>query len=104
MYVRVLSFVCRADIDTGHIHGVYRELANDASELDGFIGSSLLMSDDSCRGLALMYWRDRNAASAAGPKLVERLGSRINEVLDKPPEISGYHLVENNIDVMRHGH
>lgn len=103
MYVRVLSFVCRADVEADHIQSVYRELANNASELDGFIGSSLLMSEDSCRGLALMYWRDRGAAAAAGPRLVSLLGERINDVLDQPPDIAGYHLVENDIDVMLHG-
>lgn len=98
MYVRVLSFVCRSDVHTDHIQTVYREIVDRASELDGFLGSSLLMSGESCRGLALMYWRSREAAAAAGPKLVSLLGDRIHDVLAQPPDISGYDVVENDLE------
>lgn len=99
MYVRVLSFACRGDVHLDQIQRVYREVADNASNLDGFMGSSLLMSEESCRGMALMYWRDRQAASNAGPTLVSLLGDRINDVLDQPPDISGYDLIENDIQV-----
>lgn len=95
MYVRVLSFVCREDVSSDEIKSVYQEVTNEAESLDGFLGASLLMGEESCRGMALIYWRDHDAASAAGPRLVSVLGQRIHEILVHPPEITGYNVLDS---------
>lgn len=97
MYVRVLSFECRASVTPEDVSRVYHKLINAAEDADGFEGSTLLMSEESCRGLALMFWRDRDAASAAGPSLVELLKDDIYEMLEHPPDITGYVVMDDRI-------
>jgi heme-degrading monooxygenase HmoA len=97
MYVRVLNFVCRKETQKEQIQSVYRLMIKEARDIDGFIGGTLLMQETACDGMALMYWKDEAAAAAAGPILVEVLAEHIYSLLDTPPEIRGYHVVENGI-------
>jgi hypothetical protein len=97
MYVRVLNFVCRKDTQTEQIQQVYRLMVDEARGIEGFLGATLMMRENACQGMAMMYWQNEQAASNAGPILIEVLGKYIHELLDTPPEISGYHVVENGI-------
>ena len=97
MYVRVLNFVCRANTETSDIRRIYRLIADEAGNSDGFIGSTLLMRENACLGMALMYWRDEHSAAEAGPAIVELLGEHAHSLLDNAPEIEGYYVIENGI-------
>jgi hypothetical protein len=97
MFVRVLNFVCREDTQKEQIQQVYRLVIERAQEIEGFVGSTLLMQQDACNGMALMYWQSEEAAAQAGPFLVEILGEYIHDLLDTPPEVAGYYVVENEI-------
>jgi hypothetical protein len=97
MYVRVLNFVCREETQKEDIQRVYRKVVEEAGSADGFIGSALLMKENACLGMAMMYWRDAEAAAKAGPGIVTILGEHIHDLLDHPPDIEGYHLIENGI-------
>jgi heme-degrading monooxygenase HmoA len=97
MYVRVLTFVCRADVRESDISSVFHELVSSAETKEGFEGATLLMSEDTCRGMGMIYWRDRDAASAAGPALVELLNQQIHGLLEHPPDIAGYDVIEDRV-------
>ena len=95
MYVRTLTFECRSDVGQRDIETVYHELIDVASRRDGFAGSTLMMSEDACRGMAMIFWRDQQAATDASDELVELLGSRIHDLLDHPPDIAGYLVLDD---------
>lgn len=97
MYVRVLTFVCREDVHKEQVQKVYRLMVHEARGINGFIGSTLLMRENACNGMAMLYWEDEQAAADAGPILVDLLGEHIHDLLDTPPDIAGYHVVENGI-------
>jgi hypothetical protein len=97
MYVRVLSFVCRPEVERKRIQDLYRMVIGRARDMDGFIGGTLLMQEAACDGMALMYWTNKEAAASAGPVLLEILGRHIHDLLDTPPDIRGYDVVENGI-------
>lgn len=97
MYVRVLNFTCRPETDKQQIQTVYRLIIDEARTVDGFIGSTLLMRESACVGMAMIYWKDETAAAEAGPVMVSLLGEHAHDLLDNPPEIEGYHVVENGI-------
>lgn len=97
MYVRVLNFTCRQDTEVEQIQQVYRLIVEEARTADGFIGSALLMKENACLGMAMMYWQDETAAANAGARIVSLLGEHAHAVLDHPPEVEGYHVIENGI-------
>ena len=97
MYVRVLNFVCRADAEQSEIQRVYRLLADQAGSVDGFIGSSLLMREGACNGMALIYWKDSESASRAGPELLKLLAEHAHHLLDHAPDVEGFYVIENGI-------
>jgi hypothetical protein len=97
MYVRVLNFVCRQEIEREQVQRFYRLMIEHAQDIDGFIGGTLLMQEAACDGMALMYWTDKEAASTAGPVLLEILGQHIHDLLDTPPDIRGFDVVETGI-------
>lgn len=97
MYVRVLHFTCRKDTETSEIQKAYRLVVAHAREVEGFVGATLLMRENACLGMAMMYWRDEHAAKEAAPSIVETLGKLANELLDGPPDVEGYYVVENGI-------
>jgi hypothetical protein len=94
MYVRAMMFECRDDVREQDIADVYYELVETAESLDGFRGSTLLMSEEDCRGIALIFWIDRDSAIAASERLLPLLGARIHEVLFHPPDIAGYNVID----------
>ena len=97
MYVRVLHFTCREDVEKPQIQKVYRLVVEQARNVDGFIGATLLMRENACLGMAMMYWRDEYAAGKAGPSIVSVLGKHAYDLLEHPPDMEGYYVVENGI-------
>jgi hypothetical protein len=97
MYVRVLSFECRADVDQTEVTNVYRTLIAAATQFDGFKGSTLLMSEDACRGMAMVFWQDKESATAAGNTLIDLLNDKIFTMLAHPPDITGYDVVDEEL-------
>ncbi|MEX2425704.1 MAG: hypothetical protein WD401_02975 [Thermomicrobiaceae bacterium] len=96
MYVRVLHFVCRKETQPEAVQEVYRMIRDEASSHEGFLGSTLLMRVSICQGMALMYWRDEEAASAAGPSIVSLLGKYAHELLHDHPEVQGYDVMDES--------
>ena len=97
MFVRVLNFTCRKETEISDIQEVYRTIADHARTFDGFVGSTLLMRQHACCGMAMMYWDSEEAASAAGTGIVALLGEHAYHLMDDAPEIQGYHVIENGI-------
>jgi heme-degrading monooxygenase HmoA len=97
MFVRVLNFTCRQDTEIEQIREVYKHIAEHARTVDGFIGSTLLMRQHACCGMAMMYWESEDAAVAAGTGIVTLLGEHAHALMDGPPEVQGYHVIENGI-------
>lgn len=97
MFVRVLNFTCRQDTDIDQIRQVYHRIADHARTVDGFVGSTLLMRQHACCGMAMMYWESEQSAANAGTGIVELLSEHAYALLDGPPDIQGYHVVENGI-------
>jgi heme-degrading monooxygenase HmoA len=95
MYVRILNFECRANVGEEDIHKTYLEVIEPVSKLDGFAGSTLLMADDDCRGMALVFWRDKDAAANASSQFIGLLSERIHAVLEEPPHIQGYNVLDD---------
>lgn len=102
MFVRVLNFTCRKDTDIDQIRQVYRRIADHARTIEGFVGSTLLMRQHACCGMALMYWESEQAAADAGTGIVELLGEHAHDLMEGPPEIQGYHVIENGILPEKH--
>jgi hypothetical protein len=97
MYVRVLHFTCREDTQKHQIQDVYRRIVSEVQDADGFIGSTLMMREHACLGMAMMYWRDDAAAAKAGPHIVSLLGEHAHGLLEHAPQIEGYFVIENGI-------
>ncbi len=97
MYVRVLSFTCRVDAEKQQIQNVYRLVIDEVRHIDGFIGSTLLMRENACSGMAMIYWRHEDAATEAGPGIISVLSEHAHQLLDHAPDIEGYHVIENGI-------
>ena len=97
MYVRVLHFNCREEAEKPEIRKLYRLVVELARDMDGFFGSTLLMRENACLCMAMMYWRDDHAARAAGPSIVALLGEHTHDLLSEPPNIEGYYVIENGI-------
>jgi heme-degrading monooxygenase HmoA len=97
MYVRALTFICREETVRDEVVQVYRMLAAKAEENEGFVGSTLLMREGACQGMALIFWSDEDAAQNAGPHLIKLLGEHAYGLMETPPEIAGYHVIENGI-------
>jgi hypothetical protein len=97
MYVRVLHFTCREDVEKPQIQSVFRMIVDHARSADGFMGSTLMLRENACMGMAMMYWRDEVAAGAAGPEIVRLLGEHAYSLMQSAPEIEGYHVIESEI-------
>lgn len=97
MYVRVMHFTCREETEKRDIQRVYRMIVEQARKTDGFIGGTLMMRENTCLGMAMFYWRDEQAAGSAGPGIVEIFGKHAHDLLDHPPDVEGYHVIENGI-------
>jgi hypothetical protein len=94
MYVRVLTFECLPDVNEEQVNHVYRSVVDAAQREDGFKGATLLMREDACRGMAMVFWRDKDSATAAGTTLLDVLNNKIYTMLANPPDISGYDVLD----------
>lgn len=95
MYVHTLTFCARPQVTNAQTTELYETLVARLSELDGFLGSALLLSSDTSHGMSLSYWRDAAAADEAGTELLPLLLDQIHELVQQPPDIRGYELLHH---------
>jgi heme-degrading monooxygenase HmoA len=97
MYVRILDFEARPDLRLDEISAVYQEVIDAVGEHEGFLGSTLFMSEDTHRGMAMTFWRDAGCASRAAPSFLAAITERIHGLVQHPPSIAGYHVVDEDV-------
>jgi heme-degrading monooxygenase HmoA len=97
MYVRILDFVARPHLRVDEITAVYHEVVDAVGEQDGFLGSTLFMSEDTHRGMAMTFWRDAECATNAAPAYLAAITARIHDLVEHPPSIAGYHVMDEDV-------
>jgi hypothetical protein len=103
MYVRILSFEARHDLASDEVAAVYHDVIDAVGEFDGFLGSTLLMSEDTHRGMAMTFWRDAGCASDAAPRYLEIITPRIYDLVEHPPSIDGFDVLDESLFASRNG-
>lgn len=97
MYVRLITYHFKPDVTSADASMIYREMLDQMRDISGFMGLSLLINEDVRQAVSLSYWRDQESASEAGIAILPHLMDRANEFVDRPPEVSGFELVSQEM-------
>lgn len=97
MYVSTISFCAKPDVSNEQTMEIYHALTAELRRLDGLQGSSLLLSENTHRGMAVFYWADAKAARAGGEHGMPLLLERVHDLVTEPPHVSGYELVHHDL-------
>jgi heme-degrading monooxygenase HmoA len=93
MYVRLITFHVKPDVTRVHAAAVYEALSAEMRDYRGFQGMTVLMNEGAEQAVSLTYWQDQASATEAGAKSLPVMLEKVHELVDRPPEISGYELV-----------
>ena len=93
MYVRLISYQTKPWVTQAHALSIYDEMVEAMEHFAGFEGMSLLLNEQAHRAISLSYWEDENSAAAAGPQILPLLLGKAEELVARPPEVSGFDLV-----------
>ena len=93
MYARVIEYRARPRITTDEATAMYRQIISVLERVDGFLGSEFLMNESTHRAMSITWWRDGACAADGGRKSLPLL-MQIGDLVEAPPEISGYDVVD----------
>ena len=96
MYVRLITFHVKPGVTTDRAAAVYDALFAQMRAYRGFRGMAGLMNDAAAQAVSLSYWQDEACAAEAGEKSLPVLMEQVHELVDRPPEISGYEVVRQD--------
>ncbi len=97
MYVRLITYHFKPHVTVAEASTIYEEMLDQMCECSGFMGLSLLINEDVRQAVSLSYWRDQDCATDAGVATLPHLMERANEFVDRPPEVSGFQLVSQEM-------
>lgn len=97
MYMRMITYHVRPDIEHAQAEEVYEDIVRVLKEQEGFQGSALLLNEDVSMAISMTYWDDEACAGEAGERVLPILYARTQELSDGPPEISGYHVLDHQL-------
>jgi hypothetical protein len=97
MYVRLITFHLKPEISREHADIVYDALIDVLRGCRGFEGMSGMINEESDLAVSLSYWRDQECASEAGARSLPLLIEQVHELVDRPPEITGYEVVRQDL-------
>lgn len=97
MYVRLITFHPRPDVTAEDAREIYRELIEILQDLEGFCGCSLLLNEETRRGISVTYWDDAATAERAGEVSLPVLLERVSELVESPPDVSGYEVLDHRM-------
>jgi heme-degrading monooxygenase HmoA len=96
MYVRVITFHVRPDVTRNHASAVYDALLAQMRDLRGFQGMAALINEEARKAVSLTYWEDQESATAAGVMSLPIVMEKVQNLVDRPPEVSGYQIVRQD--------
>ncbi len=97
MYVRMITYSLRPSVGTDIAETIYEQMRDFMQPLAGYQGISLLINEDQLEAVSLSYWQDQASAVEAGSKILPLLMERTEEFVDRPPEVSGFDLVRQDL-------
>lgn len=97
MYVRMITYHMKPDVTRDVATTTYNDILGTLREQNGFQGSALLLDEEARTAISLTYWLDEGCAGKAGERLLPTLFERTTDLSDRPPEITGYELVDHHL-------
>ena len=97
MYVRLITFHLKPDVSNQDAAAVYDTLSALLKKQEGFQGMAGMINEETCQAVSLSFWQDQAAATEAGSRSLPALMENVQELVDRPLEISGYHLVSGEL-------
>lgn len=97
MYVRMITYHMKPDVSRDVVTTTYDNILGTLREQNGFQGSALLLDEDARTAISLTYWHDEGCAGKAGEQLLPTLFERTSDLSDRPPEITGYELIDHHL-------
>lgn len=97
MYVRMITYSIRPSVSLEQATIIYHEMLSFLQPLPGYRGLSLLLNEEAHQAVSLSYWQDQESATEAGSKVLPVLMGRTQELVDRPPEVAGYEIVDQNL-------
>ena len=98
MYVRLVTYHMNDRVTRDDASTTYNQIVSVLREENGYQGSTLMIDEVARTAVSLTYWKDEGCAARAGERVLPMLFERATELTDRAPEISGYHVVEHNLD------
>lgn len=97
MYVRMITYHLKPDVSRKVVTTTYDDILGMMRDQNGFEGSALLLDEEARRVISLTYWLDEGCAGRAGEYLLPTLFERTTDLSDRPPQITGYELVDHDL-------
>lgn len=97
MYVRMITFHLKHDVDKTGASSVYVEIIDELKQQNGFQGSALLVDEAGRIAVSLTYWSDEECAGIAGERILPVLFERTAEISERPPEVAGYLVLDHQL-------
>ncbi len=98
MYVRMITYHMKPEVGRDVASSTYNEILDTVRKQNGFQGSALLLDEEARTAISLTYWLDEGCAGKAGENLLPILFERTTELSDRPPEITGYDVIDHRLD------
>ena len=99
MYVRMMTYHMKPDVERSAVTATYNEILGTLRQENGFQGSALLLDEAARTAISLTYWSDEACAGKAGENLLPTLFKRTTDLSERPPEITGYELVDHRLAI-----
>jgi heme-degrading monooxygenase HmoA len=103
VYIRLINYHLKPAVTRADATPVYDEMHRLMQSLAGFRGLELLFNEDTHQAISLSYWKDRQSATDAGTAILPHLMERAQQYVDRPPEVSGYEMVSQEMRAVSPG-
>lgn len=99
MYARVISFQARPGVQPDEARRLYKEVAVELAQQEGYLGSSFMLDEQSHRVIFVTWWRDPDCAARGGQRILPLILEREHDLMAGPPVIAGYDVFEQTFQL-----